>query len=188
MPIIEGEVLFPKRQNHIRVTALWSVYNIVPQDSQYIKEHVWPILANVKEPLKLRLTACFILITNMQNTNDIMEIYWFMVSEKNLHIYNYYHTFMKTLADSVSPNKKEISEMARKILRFIKPKNLKSSLSVAYNMEYYDSKYGHGDTVASNLFMNVRSGLPEMGNVMHISSVGRRMFYQNGVSSTFSCE
>lgn len=185
MPIVMKEVLFPERPEEIRLTALWVIFNVVPRDSLYIQDNIWPILANPKEPLKLRLTACTVLMANMRNTNDMMNLYWFMVSEKNPHLHNYYLTSLKSLANSVSPCKRAVSEMARKLLRFTRPRNHKMSLSAFYSMEYNDPKYGHGETVVAKLFMTEKIGLPNMGSIMHISSVGRKMFFQHGVSDIF---
>ena len=185
MPIIKKEVSFSERPEEIRLTALWAILYTLPRDSLYIRDNIWPILANSKEPLKLRLTSCAVLMASVRNANDMMNLYWFMVSEKNPHIHHYYYTALKSLANSVSPCKKEVSEMARTKLRFTRPRSQKTSLSAFYSMEYNDPKYGHGEIVTANLFMTERIGLPNMGNIMHISSVGRKMFYQHGVSNIF---
>ncbi|XP_063977016.1 vitellogenin-3-like [Diachasmimorpha longicaudata] len=161
-------------KTNIRLHAIWAVEKSIPS-YQAAHDLLWPIMANSNLPLKLRIAAYDILIRQVPTMTNILHIYWFMVYEKNEHLYNYHYTTLKGLANSVNPCDMHLKELATKIMRFTKihtPVSYKLSSSNMVNA--IDEIYGHGDQFSVSYTLDEKSGLPEVLSLESSVMEGRR--------------
>jgi len=89
-PIIRGEVTISEHPDHIRAQAIWAIKKAVSDRIEYTHNLLWPILADVTQPLSIRIVAYETLMSQMPNMQRIMNIYWLMTQEPNNHLYNYH--------------------------------------------------------------------------------------------------
>ncbi|XP_015109755.1 uncharacterized protein LOC107036344 isoform X1 [Diachasma alloeum] len=178
-PLVRGEVVFNDLENedsktNVRLHAIWAVEKSLPS-YQAAHDLLWPILADSNLPLKLRTAAYDILIRQAPTMTNILHIYWFMVYEKNEHLYNYHYTTLKGLANSVDPCSTHLRELATKIMRFTRIHTPVSyALSSSYMVDAVDEIYGHGDQFSVSYILGDRNALPEVLNIESSVMEGRR--------------
>ncbi|XP_046813356.1 LOW QUALITY PROTEIN: uncharacterized protein LOC124421789 [Vespa crabro] len=173
-PIIRGKEIISEKPYHIRTAAIWAIEKTIQNDLQYGYNLLWPVLANTSLPLTVRIAAYNVLINQLPYMGRFMNIYWFMVYEKNEHLYNYHVTTIKGLSNSVDPCLRPIREMARKILRFTRMRSVYGSLSANYLVDYVYPKYEFGETVKTSLILNEITGVPHVGSVQYIHMSARK--------------
>lgn len=184
-PIIRGDEVISEKPYHIRTAAIWAIEKTILNDPHYGYNLLWPILADTNLPLTIRIAAYNILINQLPHMGRIMNIYWFMVYEKNEHLYNYHVTTIKGLSNSVDPCLRPVREMARKILRFTRMRLVHAPLSANYLVDYVDPKYEFGETVKTSLILNEITGVPHVGSVQYSYMTARKRVPILGVSIMF---
>jgi len=182
-PIIRNPYSVSDKPHHIRVQAIWAVKKAIVDKPEYTHDLLWPIFSDVSQPLPVRIVAYDVLMSQMPNMKRLMNIYWFMVYEKNNHLYNYHLTTLKGLANSVDPCLTPVREMARKVMRFTKIRPVTTELSSKKFMDYIDPMYEHGESWNSAWVLDELTSVPHAGYVEHRVSVGRKTFDRVGVSS-----
>ncbi|KAK0159183.1 hypothetical protein PV328_010101 [Microctonus aethiopoides] len=174
-PIIRGDVQVPENSIHLRLMAIWSIEKAVANNYNLAHDLLWPIMADYNVPLKLRIAAYDILIRQAPTMTNILHIYWFMVYEKNEHLYNYHHTTIKGLANSVDPCDYQLRELTTKIMRFTKiHEPVSYALSSSYIADSMDDIYGHGEKVRYSTTLSEVTGLPEVIHIELITIQGRK--------------
>ncbi|XP_015176309.1 PREDICTED: vitellogenin-6-like [Polistes dominula] len=173
-PIIRGDLVISDKPNHIRVAAIWAIQKTIINDLRYAHNLLWPVLADTSLPLTVRIAAYNVLINQLPHMGRIMNLYWLMVYEKNEHLYNYHVSTIKGLANSVDPCLRPVREMARKILRFTRIRNVPGPLSVNYCVDYVNPKYEFGETAKASLILDELTGIPHVGSVEHIYMFARK--------------
>lgn len=181
-PIIRGEVTVSEHPHHTRVQAIWAIKKAVADKIEYTHNLLWPILADVTQPLPIRIVAYDVLMSQMPNTQRMMSIYWLMVYEQNNHLYNYHLTTLKGLANSVNPCLTPIREMARKFMRYTRIRPITTQLSSKVFFEYIDSLYDHGYSWTSSSVLDEVTGLPHAGYAELHTTVARKVVDRFGVS------
>lgn len=188
-PIIRGEISITDHPDRIRYHSISAIKKSLVLDGSHrsnkMYELLWPVLTNTSLPLQIRMEAYDVVFTMHQTPTmrRMMSVYWLMVYEKNEHLYNYHYTNLKSLANSVDPCMRPTSEMARKLLKFTRVRNVRHhELSSKIVMGYYDSKYQHGLTVKTALQLNELSGLPQGFKLFLYGNVGRKPFQIGAVS------
>uniref|UniRef100_A0A0C9QRH7 Vit-3 protein n=2 Tax=Fopius arisanus TaxID=64838 RepID=A0A0C9QRH7_9HYME len=178
-PLIRGQMelkQFPDASlmTNLRMHAIWAVEKSIPS-YQAAHDLLWPIMADSNLPLKLRIAAYDVLIRQAPSMTNILHIYWFMVYEKNEHLYNYHHTTIKGLANSVNPCDMHLKELATKILRFTRIHTPVSyRLSSSFMVNAMDEIYGHGDQVSLSYTLNENTGFPDVLNIESSEIAGRK--------------
>ncbi|XP_015589014.1 uncharacterized protein LOC107264834 [Cephus cinctus] len=173
-PIITGEISISDKPNHIRLLAMMAAWKSVGHDIEFAHDLYWPIMANVKLPLEIRIAAYNVLVHQLPHMGRLLNLHWFMVYEKNEHLYNYHYTTMISMANSVDPCLLPVREMARKILRFTKKRNVSTSLSSNYLIDYYDSVYGFGESLNVMTKVDELTGIPHIGYMEYRTSMMRK--------------
>ncbi|XP_070169151.1 larval-specific very high density lipoprotein [Polyergus mexicanus] len=173
-PIIRGEVMVSENPYNIRVEAIWAIKKAVANKVEYTHNLLWPILADVSQPLLIRIVAYDVLISQLPNMQRLMNIYWLMVNEQNDHMYNYHYTTLKGLANSVDPCLTPVREMVRKILRYTKIRPVITELSSKHFVDYTDPMYEHGESFNTVWVLDELTGLPYAGYIEHRVSIARR--------------
>lgn len=112
----------------------------------------------------------------------MMNIYWFMVYEKNEHLYNYHVETIKGLATSVTPCLMPVREMARKILRFTRMRGVPGPLSTNFYVDSFDETFGHGEAYRFSWIIDQWTGVPFAGSFNFMSTVARKPSDRWGVS------
>lgn len=181
-PIIRGEVQISENPYAIRAQAIWAVKEAIADKIEYTHDLMWPILADVSNPLAIRIIAYEVLMSQMPNLQRLMNIYWLMVYEKNNHLYNYHLTTLRGLANSVDPCLEPVREMARKVLSFTRIRPVTTQFSSTQFVEYTDPAYGHGESVKLSWVLNPLTGTPEGGYIEYHASVARKPVNVLGVS------
>lgn len=182
-PIIRGEVMVSDNPHHIRVQAIWAIKKAVADKVEYTHNLLWPILADVTQPLPIRIMAYDVLISQLPDMQRMMNIYWLMVYERNEHIYNYHFTTLKGLANSVDPCLRPVREMARKFMRYTRIRPTTTQLSSKHFYDYIDPVYEHGDSWINSMVLDEVTGLPHAGYLERRSSVARKPVDKIGVST-----
>uniref|UniRef100_A0A348G627 Very high density protein 1 n=1 Tax=Odontomachus monticola TaxID=613454 RepID=A0A348G627_ODOMO len=180
-PIIRGEVTVSEHPHHTRVQAIWAIKKAVADKIEYTHNLLWPILADVTQPLPIRIVAYDVLMSQMPNTQRMMSIYWLMVYEQNNHLYNYHLTTLKGLANSVNPCLTPIREMARKFMRYTRIRPITTQLSSKVFFEYIDSLYDHGYSWTSSSVLDEVTGLPHAGYAELHTTVARKVVDRFGI-------
>ncbi|XP_014484680.1 PREDICTED: uncharacterized protein LOC106749573 [Dinoponera quadriceps] len=173
-PIIKGEIMVSEHPHHIRVQAIWAIKKAVANKVEYTHILLWPILADTTQALSIRITAYDVLMSQLPNTQRLMNIYWLMVYEQNNHLYNYHLTTLKGLANSVDPCLRPIREMARKFIRYTRIRPITTQLSSKHFYDYVDPVYEHGVSWNNALILEELTGLPHAGYVELYTSIARR--------------
>lgn len=184
-PIIRGETSVSEYPHHIRVQAIWAIKEAVANKVDYTHNLLWPILADVTQPLTIRMAAYDVLMNQLPDMRRMMNMYWFMVNEKNEHMYNYHLTTLKGLANSVIPCIQPIREMARKVMRFTRIRPVTTTLSSKTIVDYTDPIYEHGELWNNAMILDESTGLPHAGYIEHFVTVARKPTSKYGVSNIF---
>ncbi|XP_011873296.1 PREDICTED: uncharacterized protein LOC105565058 isoform X2 [Vollenhovia emeryi] len=180
-PIIRGELTISENPHHIRVQAIWAIEKAVADKIEYTHNLLWPIFADVNQPLSTRIVAYDVLMSQMPNMQRIMNIYWLMIYERNDHLYNYHITTLKGLANSVDPCLTPIREMARKILRFTKIRPLTTQLSSKQFTDYTDPMYEYSESWNNAWLLDESTGMPRAGYLEYHTSVARKPVDKMGI-------
>lgn len=180
-PIITGKHQIGQG-HHIRLQAIFAVKKVIAYLPDHAHNLLWPVLADVKLPVELRIVAYDALMHHFPHTARFMNMYWFMVHEKNEHLYNYHMSTIKGIANSVDPCLMPVREMAKKILRFTRTRHVLGPLSTKLHFDYLDEKFGYGEAWKSSLILNTLTGLPEIGSLEQFAIVARKPSNKWGVS------
>ncbi|XP_076167067.1 larval-specific very high density lipoprotein [Ptiloglossa arizonensis] len=180
-PIIRGDLVVSDNLYMIRIYAILAIRDVAHESPTRTYALLWPILSNVTLPVELRISAYEVLMHNLHHTGDLMNMYWFMVYEKDEHLYNYHVETIKGLVNSVDPCSLQIRETARKILRFTRMRHVPGQLSTKLHIETHDESYGHGEAVKASFILDRRFGLPYIGSVHLRTSTARRPTSRWGV-------
>ncbi|XP_008543209.1 uncharacterized protein LOC103568231 [Microplitis demolitor] len=147
-PIIRGDIEVSNNPVGIRLMAIWAIKKSISNNYNAAHDLLWPIMSDYNLPLKLRIAAYDILIRQAPTMTNILHIYWFMVYEKNEHLYNYHHTTIKGLANSIDLCDVKLRELTTKIMRFTKIHTpVPYQLSESYMFDSMDEIYGHGESL-----------------------------------------
>lgn len=182
-PIIRGEVMISENPHHIRVQAIWAIQKAVTDKVEYTHNLLWPVFVDVTQPLFVRIIAYDVLMSQMPNMQRIMNMYWFMIHERNNHMYNYHVTTLKGLANSVDPCLMPVREMARKVLRFTRVRPVTTHLSSRKFVDYIDPMYEYGESWDHAWILDELTGMPAAGYFEHHTSVARKPVDKIGVSN-----
>ncbi|XP_025152987.1 uncharacterized protein LOC105191299 isoform X2 [Harpegnathos saltator] len=180
-PIIRGDIMVSEHPHHIRVQAIWAIKKAVADKVEYTHNLLSPILADITQPLTIRIAAYDVLISQLPNMQRMMNMHWLMSYEQNSHLYNYHLTTMKGLANSVDPCLRPIREMARKIMRYTKIRPITTPLSAKHFYDYVDPVYEHGKSWTNALVLEEVTGLPQAGYVELRTSVARKPVEKIGI-------
>ncbi|XP_076624582.1 larval-specific very high density lipoprotein [Colletes latitarsis] len=180
-PIVRGDVVVSENPHMFRVYAMWAIKNVAVEFPTRTHDLLWPVLSNVTLPVSVRIVAYEVLMHQLPYTNRLMDVYWFMVYENNEDLYNYHVETIKGLASSSNPCFRPVQELARKILRFTRMRNVPGPLSTKYHVDSFDETYGHSEAIKVSLIVNRKSGLPYIGTVNLLSSVARKPASRLGV-------
>jgi len=63
----------------------------------------WPIVVNRTEHLEMRIAALTLLVVSSPTSNRLISLYWYMQSEPNQHLYNYFYTMLKSMERTTYP-------------------------------------------------------------------------------------
>ncbi|KAK0162931.1 hypothetical protein PV327_006658 [Microctonus hyperodae] len=174
-PIIRGDLQVSEHPVHLRLMAIWSIEKAIANNYHLAHNLLWPIMADYNVPLKLRIAAYDILIRQAPTMTNILHIYWFMVYEKNEHLYNYHHTTIKGFANSVDPCDYQLREFTTKIMRFTKiHEPVSYALSSSYIADSMNDIYGYGEKVRYSTTVSEVTGLPEVIHAELITIEGRK--------------
>lgn len=61
------------------------------------------MLVNKTEHLEMRIAALTLLIVSNPTPSRLISLYWYMKTEPNLHLYNYFYTTLKSMEQTTYP-------------------------------------------------------------------------------------
>lgn len=182
-PFVRGDLSVPENPVNFRLMAIWAISKSLESDYHYAHDLLWPVMADKSLPVKLRIAAYEILMHQAPSMTDVLHMYWFMVYESNEHLYNYHHTTIKGIANSVDPCRHHLRELVRKIMRFTRVhETIRYTLSSAYSVDYKDELYNHAERFDTGMIVNEVTGKPEVIKFEHITIDGRKPVNNFGVS------
>lgn len=175
-PVVSGELSISENPVNVRLQAIWAIEKSL-EAVDYSSAHnlLWPVMADLALPVKLRIAAYDILMNQAPTMTDVLHMYWFMVYERNEHLYNYHHTTIKGIANSIDPCKLQTRELVRKIMRFtrVHERAQQYHLSWAQSFDYKDEKYNHAQKLRTGVVRNELTGVPEVIEIEHVITEGR---------------
>ncbi|XP_076757281.1 larval-specific very high density lipoprotein [Xylocopa sonorina] len=180
-PIIRGETVISQKPHTIRTQAIWAIKSMHVTGTHRIYVLLWPILSDVTLPTATRIAAYDALVHHLPDPRDLVNIHWFMTTEKNDHLYNYHVDTIKGLANSVDSCMLPLQEVAKEILSFITTRHATVPLSGKVYVDYVDEKYGYGEAVKGSYVVHHLTGLPYVGSVEHITSVSHKRITGVGI-------
>ncbi|XP_031836004.1 larval-specific very high density lipoprotein [Nomia melanderi] len=180
-PIINGEQKISDSWEVIRTEAIWSVEHVLVNHPETAHKLLWPILSNVTLPTTLRITAYDVLMKATPSERLFLEMYWFMVYEKNPHLYNYHVDTLKGLASSTDACLLPSREMANKILAFTRIRSFHGIPSAKLHVDSTQDTFGYTNSLQFSQIRNEMHNSEVLVTVNSITTVGRKMSHRWGV-------
>ncbi|XP_011307083.1 uncharacterized protein [Fopius arisanus] len=148
---------------HLRVLAAWASLPTAPLRPDVIYPVYWPILVNRTEHLEMRIAALTLLIVSNPSANRIISLYWYIQSEPNVHLYNYFYTSLKSMESTTFPCYRHIRAIAGQFTRILrKPDKSNPVVTGHYLFDYQDTKRNFGAMVQSIIIASPFSNIPEV--------------------------
>ncbi|KAI4483442.1 hypothetical protein M0802_013384 [Mischocyttarus mexicanus] len=152
---------------HFRVLAAWASLPSARFRGDIIYSVYWPILVNKTEHLEMRVAALTLLIVSNPTPNRLISLYWYMQTEPNKHLYNYFYTTLKSMEQTTYPCYLNMGSIAAQFTRVLrKPSNNELLLTGNYLFDYKDSYRKFGAMVHGIVIANPDTNVPE---AMHVT-------------------
>ncbi|KAK0168827.1 hypothetical protein PV327_002594 [Microctonus hyperodae] len=162
-PIASGNTA---QSRHLRVLAAWASLPTAPLRPDVIYPVYWPILVNRTEHLEMRIAALTLLIVSNPTPNRIISLFWYMQSESNLHLINYFYTTLKSMERTNFPCYKHLGAIAVQFSRVLqKPKTDENIITGNYIFDYQDTRRNFGAMMQNIIIASPRSNIPEVAYV-----------------------
>ncbi|KAF7992158.1 hypothetical protein HCN44_001483 [Aphidius gifuensis] len=162
-PIASGNSL---ESRHLRVLAAWASLPTAALRPDVIYPVYWPILINRTEHLEMRVAALTLLIISNPTANRIISLYWYMHSEPNDHLYNFFYTTLKSMERTNFPCYKHIGEIAAQFSRILrKPTDEQPIATGNYIFDYEDTTRNFGAMIQSIIIASPKSNIPEVAYI-----------------------
>ncbi|XP_050428218.1 uncharacterized protein LOC126838118 [Adelges cooleyi] len=149
------------RSRHIRLVAIWASNPATTTYPEKVADVFWPLLTNRSEPLEIRTAALNMLLMSQPTISRLLTLYWFMQTEPNQQMYNYYYTTINSMVNSKYPCYNKNSRAASQIVRFVAQK-WHNWATGNYLLDYEDPVRGYGGIVQTILIANERTGFPSV--------------------------
>ncbi|XP_047354225.1 uncharacterized protein LOC124950864 isoform X1 [Vespa velutina] len=147
---------------HFRVLAAWASLPSAPLRPDIIYPVYWPILVNKTEHLEMRVAALTLLIVSNPTSSRLISLYWYMKTEPNLHLYNYFYTTLKSIEQTTYPCYLDMGSIAAQFTRVLrKPSNNKLLLTGNYLFDYKDTYRKFGAMLHGIFIANPATNIPE---------------------------
>ncbi|XP_043259379.1 uncharacterized protein LOC122401364 [Colletes gigas] len=148
---------------HFRVLAAWASLPTAPLRPDVIYPVYWPILINRTEHLEMRVAALTLLIVSSPTPSRLISLYWYMQSEPNLHLYNYFYTTLKSLEHTTYPCYVHIGAIAAQFTRVLRrSSNNEYLITGNYIFDYQDKYRKFGSMIGGIVIANSITNMPEV--------------------------
>ncbi|XP_014616793.1 PREDICTED: uncharacterized protein LOC106793973 [Polistes canadensis] len=152
---------------HFRVLAAWASLPSAPFRPEIIYPVYWPMLVNKTEHLEMRIAALTLLIVSNPTPSRLISLYWYMQTEPNKHLYNYFYTTLKSMEQTTYPCYLHMGSIAAQFTRVLrKPSNDELLLTGNYLFDYKDSYRKFGAMIHGIVIANPATNIPE---AMHVT-------------------
>nr|XP_033331967.1 vitellogenin-4 [Megalopta genalis] len=148
---------------HFRVLAAWASLPTAPLRPDVIYQVYWPILINRTEHLEMRVAALTLLIVSSPTSSRLISLYWYMQTEPNQHLYNYFYTTLKSMERTTYPCYVHIGVIAAQFTRVLRrlPTN-QYSITGNYLFDYQDMYRKFGTMISGIVVANPLTNIPEV--------------------------
>nr|XP_031847046.1 uncharacterized protein LOC116433275 isoform X1 [Nomia melanderi] len=148
---------------HFRVLAAWASLPTAPLRPDVIYPVYWPILINKTEHLEMRIAALTLLIVSSPTPSRLISLYWYMQSERNPHLYNYFYTTLKSMERTTYPCYIHIGIIAAQFTRVLNrsPKD-QYLITGNYLFDYQDTYRKFGAMIDGIVIANPATNIPEV--------------------------
>ncbi|XP_053999528.1 vitellogenin-3 isoform X1 [Hylaeus anthracinus] len=148
---------------HFRVLAAWASLPTAPRRPDVIYPVYWPILINRTEHLEMRVAALTLLIVSSPTPSRLISLYWYMQSEPNQHLYNYFYTTLKSMEHTTFPCYVHIGAIAAQFTRVLRrSSNYQYLITGNYVFDYQDAYRKFGAMISGIVIANPLSNMPEV--------------------------
>ncbi|XP_059485386.1 uncharacterized protein LOC132202465 isoform X2 [Neocloeon triangulifer] len=128
-PIISGKLTYPRQ---LRFLAVWAVADEIVTNPAKVHEIFWPILADRRNDLEIRVAALTLLLKSQPTTDRFMNLLWYMVSDPNYQLYQYFYTTIRSLTNTKFPCYSKLATAAQQIVKMLpKLPNKKAMLTTS---------------------------------------------------------
>ncbi|XP_076176627.1 uncharacterized protein LOC143151413 isoform X2 [Ptiloglossa arizonensis] len=148
---------------HFRVLAAWASLPTAPLRPDVIYPVYWPILINRTEYLEMRVAALTLLIVSSPTPSRLISLYWYMQSEPNQHLYNYFYTTLKSMEHTTYPCYVNIGAIAAQFTRVLhRSPNHQYLITGNYVFDYQDKYRKFGAMIGGIVIANPLTNMPEV--------------------------
>ncbi|KAK2579022.1 hypothetical protein KPH14_002816 [Odynerus spinipes] len=148
---------------HFRALAAWASLPSAPFRPDIIYPVYWPILVNKTEHLEMRIAALTLLIVSNPTPSRLISLYWYMQTEPNQHLYNYFYTTLKSMEQTTYPCYLHMGNIAAQFTRVLrKPSTDKLLLTGNYLFDYKDTYRKFGAMLHGIVIANPGTNIPEV--------------------------
>lgn len=147
-PLIRGKWF---EDRHLRLLGMWAVVGPLMRDSERVMEMFWPIMSNRHEYPELRASAYFLIMESNPSKTALLNMFWFMHSERDRELYHFYYTHIKNLLRTTEPCRLEFRQHLREIFKYLQTPD-ETTLSGYYQVDYMDPKYKFGGGLSGIIF------------------------------------
>ncbi|XP_041778986.1 uncharacterized protein LOC121597347 [Anopheles merus] len=100
VPLVKGEqVLELAYDRHLQVHVIYALMEIMEHEHDALFEVVFPIVVDDTLPVELRVAAVKVIVS-MEDVHYFTKLVAFMKMEKNVHLYSYFVTTVRSLVNS----------------------------------------------------------------------------------------
>ncbi|XP_033196752.1 vitellogenin-4 isoform X1 [Bombus vancouverensis nearcticus] len=147
---------------HFRVLAAWASLSTAPLRPDVIYPVYWPILINRTEHLEMRVAALTLLVVSSPTPSRLISLYWYMQSEPNQHLYNYFYTILKSMERTTHPCYIHIGVIAAQFTRVLRPTTNSYLITGNYLFDYQDTYRKFGAMIHGIVIANPLTNIPEV--------------------------
>ncbi|XP_076394577.1 vitellogenin isoform X2 [Megachile rotundata] len=147
---------------HFRVLAAWASLPTASLRPDVIYPVYWPILINRTEHLEMRVAALTLLIISSPTPNRLISLYWYMQSEPDQHLYNYFYTMLKSMEHTTHPCYVHIGTIATQFTRVLRPPKNQYIITGNYLFDYQDIYRKFGAMIHGIIIANPLTNIPEV--------------------------
>lgn len=140
---ISGEMKIDMFEEHFQLMAMWAIYPLIEHNQEDIYEVYWPIMTDPQEKTAHRILAFYLMMQSQPSLSRMINIYWFMVQEKNHEVYQFYYRYMYRLSQTNDVCLRKHQLYAQQVLKYVHPPNF-YGMTGYYGWDYTDEDYGFG--------------------------------------------
>ncbi|XP_066593012.1 vitellogenin-5 [Prorops nasuta] len=164
---------------YFRTSAAWASLPTAALRPETVYSIYWPILVNKTEYLEMRIAALNLLIVSEPSPQRLITLYWYIQTETNAHLYNYFYTTLISVERTTYPCYLHLGRLATQFLKILrKPASDYLITTGNYLVDYRDVHRKFGGMLQSIVIANQLTNIPEAVYFTY-NNYGRDIVFHN---------